>query len=261
MACSVQIASNGHCSALVKLTGNFSELFFAHSSWFTYQSMLRVAKFYNFAFSDPNTGSQEVQFSSYPGVLSSLDDFYMMPGSRMAMVQTTNSIYNESRESCLSRQSSQGCTPWPCVALGCSVREDHAIRGPCMATVSGLSRGCRADAASPPCFCHCCGATACGWRTKWRRLGWSGAPSSASTTLGAWIGCTTRGVDRRRRSLPCVACCCSTYTNQYAVISLANFSPGAAIHDGLLVVAEQIPGLVTVSRQCRVLVLPGLCWC
>ena len=35
---------NGHCSALVKLTGDFSQLFMAHSSWFRYQAMLRIMK-------------------------------------------------------------------------------------------------------------------------------------------------------------------------------------------------------------------------
>lgn len=35
---------NGHCSALIKLTGDFSELFFGHSSWFRYQAMLRIMK-------------------------------------------------------------------------------------------------------------------------------------------------------------------------------------------------------------------------
>jgi hypothetical protein len=36
------------------------------------------------------TASRSVSFSSYPGVLSSLDDFYQMHDSGMGMVQTTN---------------------------------------------------------------------------------------------------------------------------------------------------------------------------
>ena len=31
------LASQGHCSALVKVTGNYSDIFLAHSSWFTYR--------------------------------------------------------------------------------------------------------------------------------------------------------------------------------------------------------------------------------
>lgn len=32
-----KLASAGHCSALVKVTGNYSNLFLSHSSWFTYR--------------------------------------------------------------------------------------------------------------------------------------------------------------------------------------------------------------------------------
>ena len=32
-----QLASMGHCSALVKVTGNYSDLLMSHSSWFTYR--------------------------------------------------------------------------------------------------------------------------------------------------------------------------------------------------------------------------------
>ena len=35
---------HGHCSALVKLTGNYSQLFISHSSWFSYVGMLRIMK-------------------------------------------------------------------------------------------------------------------------------------------------------------------------------------------------------------------------
>ena len=38
------VATSGHCSALVKVTGDFSQLFMAHSSWFRYQAMLRIMK-------------------------------------------------------------------------------------------------------------------------------------------------------------------------------------------------------------------------
>lgn len=36
--------TNGHCSALVKLTGDFQDLFMSHSSWFRYQAMTRIMK-------------------------------------------------------------------------------------------------------------------------------------------------------------------------------------------------------------------------
>jgi len=33
----LKLASMGHCSALVKVSGNYSDLLMSHSSWFTYR--------------------------------------------------------------------------------------------------------------------------------------------------------------------------------------------------------------------------------
>lgn len=33
----LMLASMGHCSSLVKVTGNYSDLLMSHSSWFTYR--------------------------------------------------------------------------------------------------------------------------------------------------------------------------------------------------------------------------------
>ena len=90
------VRERSHCSGLIKVTGNYSELFAGHSSWFSYSSMLRIFKHYNFGLNSPNTASRTLSFSSYPGLLSSLDDFYMMHDSGLMMVQTTNPIINKS---------------------------------------------------------------------------------------------------------------------------------------------------------------------
>lgn len=110
------LASRGHCSGLVRVTGNYSELMTAHSSWFTYSSMLRVAKHYDFrGLHAASAKGKKTTFSSYPGMvsrrqeaclhrneivdkslqLSSLDDFYMNTESNLVMVQTTNGIMNK----------------------------------------------------------------------------------------------------------------------------------------------------------------------
>eukprot|EP00038_Savillea_parva_P007022 m.167351 g.167351 ORF g.167351 m.167351 type:complete len:562 (-) comp12814_c0_seq1:149-1834(-) len=83
---------SGHCSALIKLTGSYEDLYMAHSSWFQYADTNRIFKHYNFA---PNTpaGAHKVSFSSYPGYLESLDDFYMMD-SGLGMVQTSLGVMN-----------------------------------------------------------------------------------------------------------------------------------------------------------------------
>jgi len=82
------------CSALIKVPGNFEDLFMAHSAWFEYGDTDRIFKHYHFNF-HAKTGANRISFSSYPGYLESLDDFYMMD-SGLGMVQTSNNIMNNS---------------------------------------------------------------------------------------------------------------------------------------------------------------------
>jgi len=88
-------ASRGHCSGLVKLTGDFSDLFMAHSSWFTYSNTDRIFKHYFFNYSNPATAARRISFSSYPGFLNSLDDFYLLD-SGLSWIQTTNTVVDHS---------------------------------------------------------------------------------------------------------------------------------------------------------------------
>mmetsp|Transcript_26334 Transcript_26334/g.73628 ORF Transcript_26334/g.73628 Transcript_26334/m.73628 type:complete len:590 (-) Transcript_26334:224-1993(-) len=61
-----------HCSALVKLVPDGSELFTGHNMWWSYYAMLRVFKRYEFG------TKPTVAMSSYPGILASTDDFYQV---------------------------------------------------------------------------------------------------------------------------------------------------------------------------------------
>ncbi|CAK9038124.1 Phospholipase-B 81 (PLB) [Durusdinium trenchii] len=88
-------ARSTHCSALVKVTPDYSELLYGHSSWWRYSNTNRIMKHYRFAFSDPSTAAQEISFSSYPGYLESLDDFYML-GSGIGWTQTSLAVMNHS---------------------------------------------------------------------------------------------------------------------------------------------------------------------
>ena len=65
----------GHCSALVRVTPAYEDMFMGHSSWFYYGATNRIYKKYRF-----NVNKEEfyMSFSSYAGYLESLDDFYMM---------------------------------------------------------------------------------------------------------------------------------------------------------------------------------------
>lgn len=93
-----------HCSALVKLTGDFSNLFMSHSTWASYQFTDRVMKHYNFRVTQ--NVAQKISFSSYPGQLESVDDFYIT-GARLVVLETTNNVFNESLFKLVTPQSAQ----------------------------------------------------------------------------------------------------------------------------------------------------------
>ena len=97
----------------VQVTADLSEIYAGHSTFFIYPQMLRIYKHYSFALqlgsrsggggpaSNANaktvgpSSSSRLSFSSYPGLLSSIDDFYVMQSANMAMVQTTNSVFDK----------------------------------------------------------------------------------------------------------------------------------------------------------------------
>ncbi|XP_039095903.1 phospholipase B-like 1 isoform X1 [Hyaena hyaena] len=94
----------GHCSALIKVLPGFENIFFAHSSWYTYAAMLRIYKHWDFNIKDKDTSSHRLSFSSYPGFLESLDDFYIL-SSGLILLQTTNSVYNKTLLKLVAPQS------------------------------------------------------------------------------------------------------------------------------------------------------------
>lgn len=89
------VNSRGMCSALVKLLPGFEDIFMSHSSWFTYSNTYRIYKHYDFNLKSKNVASKAMSFSSYPGYLESLDDFYLLD-SGLVMLQTTNNVFNAS---------------------------------------------------------------------------------------------------------------------------------------------------------------------
>ncbi|XP_071963948.1 phospholipase-B 81-like [Antedon mediterranea] len=86
------IVKSGHCSALVKVLPGYEDVFMGHSSWFMYSATLRIYKTYVWQLQQ-TVASNRISFSSYPGYLESLDDFYIL-GSKMVMLQTTNNVFN-----------------------------------------------------------------------------------------------------------------------------------------------------------------------
>ena len=82
----------GGCSAFVKIVGDNQDLIGSHNTWTTYQSMLRVIKLHDLKFgqTSKSTGfhSASVKFSSYPGYITSVDDFYVT-SNKLAVFETT----------------------------------------------------------------------------------------------------------------------------------------------------------------------------
>nr|AGN32925.1 lysosomal/endosomal membrane protein p67 [Trypanosoma rangeli] len=75
-----------HCSALVKVAPH--DIFFSHITWSSFNSMMRQYKTYR-------VGHRSVTMSSYPGLIHSVDDWYMTH-ARLAVTETTNGISNMS---------------------------------------------------------------------------------------------------------------------------------------------------------------------
>ena len=69
-----------HCSGLAKFLADNgqgqADIFFSHASWDMYDGLIRVYKHYDFPFV-ANT-AQNATFASYPGLVLSSDDFYVL---------------------------------------------------------------------------------------------------------------------------------------------------------------------------------------
>ena len=89
-----RILGSGSCSALIKILPNNEDLYVAHDTWNSYQSMLRMLKKYDFGFHwtiSPKSKvvpGQVLSFSGYPGIIYSGDDF-TLSSSGLAITETT----------------------------------------------------------------------------------------------------------------------------------------------------------------------------
>lgn len=54
-------------ASVFQVLPGYENIYFAHSSWFTYAATLRIYKHWNFNIVDPYTSTGRVSFSSYPG--------------------------------------------------------------------------------------------------------------------------------------------------------------------------------------------------
>eukprot|EP00026_Physarum_polycephalum_P001877 Phypoly_transcript_01880.p1 GENE.Phypoly_transcript_01880~~Phypoly_transcript_01880.p1 ORF type:complete len:531 (+),score=96.77 Phypoly_transcript_01880:1380-2972(+) len=85
---------NTHCSVLVKLADDLSELYAGHTTWSGYYEMVRIYKTYDLPIS-VQQASPITTFSGYPAALSSVDDWYVL-NSGLIVTETTNGVMNNS---------------------------------------------------------------------------------------------------------------------------------------------------------------------
>jgi hypothetical protein len=79
----------GRCTGLVRLTDDNKELYFAHTTVECYSEMIRIWKVYDFPVK--GVAAKKISMSSYPGCISSTDDYYLMD-TGLAVMETTLDI-------------------------------------------------------------------------------------------------------------------------------------------------------------------------
>lgn len=84
-----------HCSAIIKPImspdGSITDIYVSHEMWSNFLQMLQIYKHYNFNLNNPAVASRRISMASYPGFLSSEDDFYILGDAKMTVIETTNS--------------------------------------------------------------------------------------------------------------------------------------------------------------------------
>lgn len=88
-----RVAASGHCSAFIRVGSGNTDLFVGHTTWDDYSKMLRVFKYYKFPLEGADTMASHIGFPSYPGAVSSTDDYYVM-SSGLAVMATSLVVLN-----------------------------------------------------------------------------------------------------------------------------------------------------------------------
>ena len=73
---------------IIKAADDYSEVFMGHSTWLLYSAMIRIYKDYQFNYRNPLVKCKQMVFSSYPGQVTSLDDFYELD-TQLTVISTT----------------------------------------------------------------------------------------------------------------------------------------------------------------------------
>mmetsp|Transcript_1723 Transcript_1723/g.3821 ORF Transcript_1723/g.3821 Transcript_1723/m.3821 type:complete len:652 (+) Transcript_1723:111-2066(+) len=83
-----KVAREGRCTAVIRVTPGDADLFVGHSTWGDYSTMTRIFKHYDFDLRGAGTMASKIAMSSYPGCISSTDEYYSM-SSGLVIAETS----------------------------------------------------------------------------------------------------------------------------------------------------------------------------
>jgi hypothetical protein len=89
-----KLMSQSHCSAVIKIInddqGKVEDVLVGHTTWDSYSEMHRIFKYYKFSYTlfGNLKKTSNISFSSYPGTLTSTDDYYLLNG-QIVVLETT----------------------------------------------------------------------------------------------------------------------------------------------------------------------------
>eukprot|EP00928_Gymnodinium_smaydae_P072120 TRINITY_DN5553_c0_g1_i2.p1 TRINITY_DN5553_c0_g1~~TRINITY_DN5553_c0_g1_i2.p1 ORF type:complete len:341 (-),score=40.42 TRINITY_DN5553_c0_g1_i2:275-1297(-) len=89
---------------MVRLADKNTDLFVGHTTFSDYSEMTRIYKFYDFPLEA--SAARRMGFSSYPGVMGSTDDYYLMD-TGLAVTETTVSMLSDEAFDSLDDSSAQ----------------------------------------------------------------------------------------------------------------------------------------------------------
>ena len=85
-----------HCSALIKVAPDFSNIWFGHSTWSGYNRLIKMFKEYRYYPGGKfKVKANTILVSGYPGAINSNDDFYITD-AYLYVMETTNNVFNNS---------------------------------------------------------------------------------------------------------------------------------------------------------------------
>mgnify|MGYP001200651857 FL=1 len=88
-----RLVRHGRCSSLIKVLPDYSDVFVAHATWADYSELLRIWKTYTFPLQE--VAATTISFSSYAGMISSTDDWYITD-QQLLVTETTTQVEDES---------------------------------------------------------------------------------------------------------------------------------------------------------------------